>query len=170
MATSAAQRQHTRSAVADASDERVEWAKQMRLQFSPAGMLQPDGAIDQQFFRPKQVVIMHDAKKWGDAERELLYQGLERHGVGKWREIGEEFLSGWDDQQLRIKASRLLGTQSLARHVGWKGSRRAVEAEYAKHKRIGEATGCWKGGVLVEDDSGSVRKYLEQLAAAGGGA
>jgi hypothetical protein len=129
-------------------------------------MLQPDGAVDQQFFRPKQVVIMNDAKKWGDAERDLLYQGLEKHGVGKWREIGEELLPGWDDQQLRVKASRLMGTQSLARHVGWKGDRKAVEAEYAQHKRIGEATCCWKGGVLVEDDNGSVKRYLEWAAAA----
>lgn len=125
---------------------RVEWANQMRLKFSPAGMLHADGAIDQTFFRPKKVVIMNDAKKWGDPERELLYQGLEKHGVGKWREIGEELLPGWDDQQLRIKASRLLGSQSLARYVGWKGDRRAVEEECAKNRRIGDATGCWKSG------------------------
>ncbi len=46
-----------------------------------------------------------------------------------------------------------------------------VDAEYAKNKAIGEAIGCWKGGVLVEDDAGSVRKYFEaqqQLQQQGG--
>jgi len=50
-------------------------------------------------------------------------QGLEKHGIGRWREIGEEFLPRWDDQAIRVKASRLMGTQSLARYIGWKGDR-----------------------------------------------
>lgn len=50
-------------------------------------------------------------------------QGLEKHGVGRWREIGAEFLPKWDDQALRGKTARLLGSQSLARYTGWKGDR-----------------------------------------------
>jgi len=42
-----------------------------------------------------------------------------------------------------------------------------VDAEYAANKALGERGGCWKGGVLVEDDAGSVRTAL---AAAGAGA
>ena len=53
------------------------------------------------------------------------WQGLEKYGVGKWREIGEEFLSQWDDQALRLKACRLMGSQSLARYVGWTGDKYA---------------------------------------------
>ncbi len=41
--------------------------------------------------------------------------------------------------------------------------REAVEAEYNKNKELGERIGCWKGGVLVEDDDGSVRKALQDL-------
>ena len=52
-----------------------------------------------------------------------MHQGLERHGVGKWAEISAELLPRWDDQALRIKATRLLGSQSLARYIGWKGTR-----------------------------------------------
>lgn len=66
-----------------------------------------------------------------------------------------------------------MGSQSLARYPGWKGDRAAVEAEYAANKAIGDATGCWKSGVLVEDDHGSVAKALaarEQAAAGGSGA
>lgn len=36
-------------------DGRVEWAKQMRLAFSPGGMLLEDGTINQAFFKPKTV-------------------------------------------------------------------------------------------------------------------
>ena len=42
-----------------------------------------------------------------------------------------------------------------------------MDAEYKKNKEIGEKTGCWKAGVLVEDDNGSVKKALEELQLAG---
>lgn len=42
--------------------------------------------------------------------------------------------------------------------------REAVDAERADNKAIGDKTGCWKAGVLVEDDAGSVRKALNDLA------
>jgi hypothetical protein len=62
-----------------------------------------------------------------------------------------------------VKASRLLGSQSLSRYPkGWKGTKDEVDAEYQKHKEIGEQTGCWKSGTLVEDDDGSVAKLLAE--------
>lgn len=176
-------------------------------------------------------------------------QGIEKHGVGRWREIGEELLPQWDDTALRVKTTRLLGSQSLARYIGWKGDRwhehctvepcfavalkpqdrhqghapagqpepralyrlegrqacdaflppsmydscmaelrsrlhgfpsvpfckqttapfaevvsiryrAAVDAEHAANRAIGDATRCWKAGVLVEDDAGSVAAAL----------
>ncbi len=39
-----------------------------------------------------------------------------------WKEISESFLPEWTDQQLRLRTCRLLGTQSLARYMGWKGN------------------------------------------------
>ncbi len=50
-------------------------------------------------------------------------QGLEKYGVGRWGEISAQLLPRWDDQTLRVKASKLLGSQSLARYVGWQGNR-----------------------------------------------
>lgn len=93
-------------------------------------------------------------------------QGLEKHGVGKWRDIILEHpeLKRYDEQYIRIKVARLLGIQSLARHIGWKGDRTAVEKEHAKHRQLGEQLGCWKGGMLVEDDYGSVAKALGNLS------
>ena len=73
-------------------------------------------------------------------------------------------LNRYDEQFIRIKAARMLGTQSLARHVGWKGDKATVDAEREKHRKLGERLGCWKGGVLVEDDNGSVAKALAELA------
>lgn len=145
--------------------DKIEWTKLMRAKFSPQGMLNGDLTINQDFFKPTKVVIVSE-KKWGDAERDLLYKGLEKYGVGKWREISGEYLPAWDEQTLRIKSARLLGSQSLARYVGWKGDRGAVDAECVRNREIGARTGCWKAGVLVEDDNGSVRKALEEMAAA----
>jgi len=121
---------------------------------------------NQEFFKPKRIIIQlndPNKKKWGDAERAALLAGIEKHGIGKWREIiGDSGdLTRYDETTVRVKASKLMGTQSLARHVGWKGDQAAVEREYAKHKRIGEATGCWKSGYLVENEEGAVAKALE---------
>lgn len=57
-----------------------------------------------------------------------LSQGLEQFGVGQWREISDTLLPQWDETSLRIKAARLMGSQSLARYVGWKGDRHATTA------------------------------------------
>ena len=43
-------------------------------------------------------------------------------------------------------------------------TREAVDAERAVNKAIGDGTGCWKAGVLVEDDAGSVKKALNEVA------
>lgn len=139
--------------------ERLAYVQDMRSRFSPPAMLALDGSIRQEFFKPEKVVILDD-KKWGPAEKDLLYKGLEKYGVGKWRDISQTFLPRWDDQSLRLKAARMLGSQSLARYVGWKGSPAAVDQEYQKNKELGESIGCWKGGVLVEDTAGSVQKAL----------
>ena len=112
-------------------------------------------------------VITVEDKKWGPAERDALYKGLETYGVGGWRAMVDNLLPRWDETALRVKAGRLMGTQSLARYVGWKGNREAVDAEFARNRELGEATGCWKGGVLVEDDAGSVAAELARRAAAG---
>ncbi|KAK9838137.1 hypothetical protein WJX81_003339 [Elliptochloris bilobata] len=142
---------------------------EMRAKFSPQRMLAEDGSINQEFFKPKTLVIVED-KKWGDAERDLLYKGIEKYGIGKWNEISAELLPKWDDQAIRVKASRLMGSQSLARYVAWKGNKAAVDAEYAANKALGERLGCWKAGALVEDNAGSVKKALAAAGRGAGGA
>ncbi|KAI8104316.1 hypothetical protein M9434_002874 [Picochlorum sp. BPE23] len=144
---------------------KIAWGNEMRRQFSPAGVSLEDGSINQDFFKPKKIIIqLTEAKRWGEQEKAALLKGIEKHGVGKWRDIIEDHteLCRYDDQFIRLKTARLLGIQSLARHMGWKGDAAAVEAEYAKHKKIGEALGCWKGGVLVENDAGQVAQALAE--------
>ena len=50
-------------------------------------------------------------------------QGLARFGVGAWNEIGEALLPAYDNNTLRVKTGRLLGSQSIERYLGRKMSR-----------------------------------------------
>ena len=38
-----------------------------------------------------------------------------------------------------------------------------MDQEFERNRALGERLGCWKGGYLVEDDAGSVRKALQAL-------
>ena len=146
-------------------DARIAWANSMRLTVTRPDALNDDGSINQQFFKPKKVVFETASKKWTDVERAALYVGLETHGVGEWSTMKahDKVLADWDTLTLRVKASRMMGTQSLGRYPkGWRANKATVDGEYAKHKRVGEATGCWKSGTLVEDDHGSAGKYMAE--------
>lgn len=63
------------------------------------------------------LLTLNPTKQDGEA------QGIEKYGIGGWNDISAELLPKWDDQAIRVKASRLMGSQSLARYVGWKGSK-----------------------------------------------
>jgi len=53
--------------------EKIEWSKMMRQQFSPEGMCNEDGSINQNFFKPKKIIIqLTEDKKWGEPEKEAL--------------------------------------------------------------------------------------------------
>jgi hypothetical protein len=55
--------------------EKVVWAASMRRQFSPEGMCHEDGSINQDFFKPKKIIIqLTEDKKWGQPEKEALYK------------------------------------------------------------------------------------------------
>ena len=79
-----------------------------------------------------------------------------------WKKIIEEFCPGRDVLFIRIKASRLIGSQGLNRYHGWIGTKDEVIAEYERNKAIGLATGCWKGGILVENDHGDAMKAIRE--------
>ena len=158
--------------VSEMEEARISWANSLRKVVTRSDAIEStDGSIRQQFFKPTKIVFETSGKKWGDAQKEKLYEGLRTFGVGEWAKMKEHFekeLGEWSTLDLRVKASRLLGSQSLSRYPkGWKGTKEEVDLEYQKHKEIGEKTGCWKSGTLVEDDDGSVAKLLKERELAG---
>mmetsp|Transcript_203 Transcript_203/g.274 ORF Transcript_203/g.274 Transcript_203/m.274 type:complete len:163 (+) Transcript_203:345-833(+) len=139
--------------------QKQEWARQMRLKFTPADMLNADGSLNKDYFKPKhttKIVPRH----WTDRERELLIQGIQQYGISNWQPIREHLLPEWEPNELRLKTSALVGRQSLKLYKGWKGDAAAIEKEYQMNKQIGLELNCWKGGVLVADDAGLVAKRL----------
>ena len=155
-----------RTANDDAQDEvleaRIRWAKAMRLAFSPPAMLTSDGSIRQEHFKPKQVYYA-EPKTFGSEERAALLKGLDSHGVGAWNPIREQLLPSWDNNTLRLKTCRLLGIQNLSTFQGFLITEKEVEAIQAAHHKLGEQTGCWKGGMLVEDDNGTLAAAMASV-------
>jgi len=123
-------------------------------------------------------------------------QGIETYGLGMWQEIRAKLLPEvraacpvgcvlrallrrcpsrltprqWDVLALRVKAQRLMGCQSLDRYGKggkWKWDKATVDAEHAANFAIGQATGCWKSGVLVENSAGAVKAALAARDAPG---
>ncbi|KAL6064464.1 HTH myb-type domain-containing protein [Balamuthia mandrillaris] len=143
----------------DTEKEKQEWARQMRLLFTPKDMITEDGYLKEDYFKPKKTKIV--LKRWTAKERRLLLEGVEKYGIGEWAKIKEESLPEWSVLELRVKMSRLIGRQSLVQYKGWKGTEEDVRAEHEKNKALGLELGCWKGGVLVNDDGGQVLRALD---------
>lgn len=63
---------------------------------------------------------------------------------------------------MRVKASRLIGRQNLKAYVGWKANAEMMAVERVRNKKIADATGRWKGSVLVADDDGVVEAAIKK--------
>ena len=123
-------------------------------------MLHENYALNQEYFKPKNVVHAKP-RSWGAEEKALLLEGLNRFGVGAWNKIGETLLPDWSSTELRVKTGRVLGRQSVVRYKGWKPNAAMVAAEFEANRRIGTATGMWKGS-LVADEGGEVEKLIAE--------
>lgn len=67
----AAHQQHSQQQL----NARLEWVRDMRGRFSPEGMCGLDGEVNQDYFKPKAIVIrLKDDEKWGPAQKEALYK------------------------------------------------------------------------------------------------
>lgn len=52
---------------------KIAWGNDMRRQFSPAGVCLEDGSINQDYFKPKKIIIqLNEAKRWGEPEKAAL--------------------------------------------------------------------------------------------------
>lgn len=127
------------------------------------------------YFKPKHQNIVKE-KKWTDKERRLLIKGIQKYGIGNWKQIREEFLSEWvtttnyfiptylkEYTELRVKTSSLVGRQSLKLYKGWKGDEEDIQREYKLNYQIGMEFNAWKG-VLVNDEQGKVLQRITELA------
>ncbi|RKP26352.1 hypothetical protein SYNPS1DRAFT_14309 [Syncephalis pseudoplumigaleata] len=148
----------------DVLTERQAWVKHMRLQFCvreefdlPCKVIHEDGTLNQAYFRPDPSVFQAvTERKWTEKERGLLVRGIEKYGIGHFREIAEEYLPDWSGNDLRLKCIRLIGRQNLQLYRDWRGDAAAIQREYERNRTIGLALNAWKGGALVYDDDGKV--------------
>jgi len=146
--------------VSEEEKKKQEWARQMRVKFSPPEMLNPDGSLNHEYFKPSKHMRIK-VKKWGDKEKKLLIRGIEVHGVGSWQLIQRDFLPDWEVNELRIKCATLMGRQSLVLYKGWKGTEADILRERERNHAIGMELGCWKG-VLVADEEGKVAQRIAE--------
>jgi hypothetical protein len=140
------------------------WARKLRQAFSPAAILLADGEIDQYRFKPDRVLEVLD-KRWTAETTDMLCLGIQEHGVGNWCRIAETVLQSWDVKTIRTRTCRLLGSQDLKRYTGWKGSKIQIRQERDRNRNLGKRLGCWKNGMLVENDCGDVLKGAPPEAA-----
>ncbi|KAG0256008.1 hypothetical protein BG011_004817 [Mortierella polycephala] len=150
-------------------DARQQRINELRLKFCvrdefpiTKNMIHSDGTLNQDYFRPPKGAKAEVARKWTDKERELLIKGIEKYGIGHFREISEEFLPSWSGNDLRVKSLRLMGRQNLQLYKDWKGNEEDMAREFELNKAIGLKYGAWKAGTLVADDDGLVAKAIEE--------
>ncbi|KAJ2612789.1 hypothetical protein H4S08_002540 [Coemansia sp. RSA 1365] len=149
--------------------QKQEWIRTMRQQFSRRPefpetheMIDDEGALNQEYFQPPKDAHPSVERKWGDEEKRKLLEGIEKYGIGHFREISESLLPKWSPNDLRMKSIRVVGRQNLQLYKGWRGNIAAVQREYERNKEIGLRFGTWKGGALVYDDDGHVLKAIEK--------
>lgn len=58
-----------------------------------------------------------------------------------------------------------MGRQSLVEYIEmkWQGNKAEIEKEHDRNKEIGLMTGAWKGGLLIKDDTGLVKRICLEL-------
>lgn len=123
--------------------DKNEYAKVMRILFSPPSMLNDDGSINQKYFVPKKVLIEQSLLTWTDQEEEALEKGIKKYGVGDWTNIIQEFLPNWDSPELILRTCKKYNWKSVKEHTGY--GKEIIE-EKKKKKRKKE----------LEDDDDSI--------------
>jgi hypothetical protein len=75
-----------------------ESARKLRMIFSPPEMLDDNGNISQQYFRPSRQLFNQNAIqsiRWAEAQDLALLYGIAKHGLRDWSAIILEFLPNW---------------------------------------------------------------------------
>jgi hypothetical protein len=86
------------------TQEKQEWIKHMRLQFcvrkefpETQNIIHPDGTLNQEYFQPPKGMILTEpqTRAWTEKQRQLLIQGISKHGIGQFRKISQDLLPEW---------------------------------------------------------------------------
>ncbi|KAI7826780.1 hypothetical protein BX661DRAFT_224936 [Kickxella alabastrina] len=124
--------------------QKQEWIKQMRLQFSRRpefpethSIIDDEGMLNQEYFQPPKDALPEIERKWGDAEKSKLLEGIATYGIGHFREISENLLSDWSGNDLRMKSIRVMGRQNLQLYKDWKGDAAAFSANMSATRESG---------------------------------
>lgn len=118
--------------------EKVQWAKNMRLMFSVPEMLHPDGSINQVYFKPKRLDIFDRSTllNWGEPQDKCLLKGILQYGINDWSSIIIDYLPNWDARELRQQAIRLIGATSEddleATYLEWKEQNKGIDTSVTK--------------------------------------
>ena len=93
---------------AEEGGNRIQWANDLRrIVTRKDAVSESDGSIFQPFFKPTKIIFeTSNGKKWGEKQREKLYEGLRTLGVGEWAKMKEEYaadLGEWSTLDLRGK-------------------------------------------------------------------
>ena len=83
-------------------------------------MLNPDKTLNEEYFKAPRNLW------WLEEDEAKLIQGVEKHGIGAWTVIKQEFLPLRQENEIRIKCMGLLGKQDLTNYYGWKGNKEAM--------------------------------------------
>ncbi|KAG4093017.1 hypothetical protein H8356DRAFT_1700605 [Neocallimastix lanati (nom. inval.)] len=156
--------------IKEALDKKHEWVKEMRKKFcvrkefeNTKILILEDGTLNQDYFRLSKGTVLktNEVRKWTSVERGLLIKGIEKYGIGHFREISENLLPKWSGNDLRIKTIHLIGRQNLKLYKDWKGNEEDIKREYNRNKEIGLKCNAWKNNCLVDDGNGKVKELIE---------
>lgn len=78
--------------------KKQEMARKLRMLFSPPEMLDENGNINQQYFRPSRQLFNQQAVeslRWSEAQDLALLAGILQYGVHDWSSIILEYLPNW---------------------------------------------------------------------------
>ena len=102
---------------------------EMRKAFSHHHMILPNGELNHKYFLQK------IGKYWSDEKTESLYKGIEKYGVGNWKDIQTHFLPGWGFTYIELHTKLLFHTSNIAPYIGSKYSQKEIE-EIASNNHI----------------------------------
>lgn len=129
---------------------REKYLLEMRKRFCPPEMIDAStGDLNEVYFQPPK-----PKRVLKEEEEDLVADGIEKFGVGKWSEMAKEFFPNADADvnEIKIVAMKLLGKQDLREYEARKLSRQEIEAELEKNLIDGKSKNLLVWGKVLADE------------------